>query len=358
MSREEGRAAGAAREQSRFRRYAPPILFGSGLLLLFIHSFAPDRINVSYFTILLLLFLAFLPFVADVRKLVVTPDRGIRIVKTTGELRERVESSKESAIRKLRGRIAELEREEQRQAVESEISSRLDQVRSEIDRIARTEGTDAAFMELARRLEAELRDVLRKEGLAGVESTGFDEMIRLAREHEALDRNLIVNLEDIVPLRDQVAGGKEVDPDEAGQMLELGLDLLETILYEVHASDITEHAIRNAIHQDPALVEEGFRPVETDVATDYGEIDLLGEDRAGNDVIVEIKSHEVDATHVRRLRDLVDGRRRDAGDGVRGVLISPSVKRDARELEGETVTVRELDLRTLCDHEVELQELW
>lgn len=340
-------------ENPRLRRYGPSIVFISGLILLFVNSFLPDVITINHWSILLLVLLMVIPFMSDVKELIVTPDEGIRIIKTAGELRDQVESSKENALEKLRSRIEELEREEEQEEVEDEISSRINQVRTEIREIAQTQSPDLAFLELVRRLERELRDILLEEGITKADRAGFGELIQLAREHEVLDRDLIINLEDIRPIRNQVAHGGEVDPDEADQMIELGIDIYETILYDIETSDITEHAIQDAILRNPDLIEEGFEPLETEKQTDYGAIDILGEDRQGNKVIVEIKSYEADMNHLKQLTGFVENQKQNLGDDLRGVLIAPSIRKEVGDLEDSTVSVKELDLRRLRDFEIE-----
>ncbi|WP_160162955.1 endonuclease NucS domain-containing protein [Halobiforma nitratireducens] len=333
--------------ESTFRQYGPVVVFCVGLGLLLAHAFLPETVNIDWWTILLLAILALLPFFADIKELVLTPDEGLRITKTTGEIKDQVESTKESAIEKLRKRIENLEKEDEEEPVENKINTQLNEIRSEIYDIARDQSPELAFFELMRRLERELRSVLEKEGVQNIENAGLGKLTQLAEQHEILGKDLIINLEDVRPLRNRVAHGEEVETAEVEEMIELGLDLLEALLYDRETANITEQAILDAILQNPEIVEEGFEPITTQQRTEYGVIDLVGEDREGNKVLVEIKSHTVDHTHLKQLISLREARKNELGDNTRAILIAPSASGSIREFSEERITVKEIDLRDL-----------
>lgn len=333
--------------ESAFRRYGPVVVFVVGLGLLLAHAFLPEIVNIDWWAILLLVILVLLPFFEDIKELVLTPDEGLRITKTTGEIKEQVESTKEGAVEKLRKRIEDLEKEDEEEQVEDEINTQLDEIRAEIYDIARDQSPELAFFELMRRLERELRNVLEKEGVQDIENAGLGQLTQLAEEQEILGRDLIINLEDVRPLRNRVAHGEEVETAEVEEMIELGLDLLEALLYDRETANITEQAILDAVFENPDIVEEGFEPIATQQRTEYGGIDLVGEDREGNKVLVELKSYNVDQNHLKQLIGLLETQRNEFGDNTRAILIAPSASRSVRELSDDKITVKEIDYRDI-----------
>lgn len=333
--------------ESPLRRYGPVLIFLVGLGLLLTHSFLPNAINIDIWTVSLLMILAFLPFVADIKEVVLTPDEGFRIKKTTEELKNQVEETKKGAVEKLRHRIEELEKEDQEDQVESAINRQIGKIRTRINNIAQEASPGSAFLEVMQRLERELRELLKKEGIQDIDRAGLRELIQLTEEHDVIDRNLIIHLEDIRPLRNRIAHGERVDPSEVEQMIELGLDLLETLLYDKETTHITEETILNAIHQNPNVIEDGFEPITTHQATAYGKIDLLGEDRHGNKVVVEIKSYGVGETNLKQLIGLLETQKDEFGEETRAILVAPSVSKAVKQLSDDEISFREIDFDNL-----------
>ncbi len=120
----------------------------------------------------------------------------------------------------------------------------------------------------------------------------------------------------------------------------------------------TEADLRERILADPGLVEDGFEPTAVERATAAGAADVVGVDRAGRTTVVELKRRRVGPSAVGQLRRYVDAvtrERRDEAadasataapdaaaeradatdggrDGVRGILVAPSVTDGARQL--------------------------
>jgi hypothetical protein len=99
----------------------------------------------------------------------------------------------------------------------------------------------------------------------------------------------------------------------------------------------TEADLRERILADPALVESGFDPLATERETPAGAVDIYGEDRDGNAVVLELKRRRVGPDAVGQLTRYVDALERDlhAGTDVRGILVAPSVTDRARRLLAE-----------------------
>lgn len=92
-----------------------------------------------------------------------------------------------------------------------------------------------------------------------------------------------------------------------------------------------EEDMRQMILKDPELIEKGFRPTSTEYKTAQGFIDILGKDHNGNLVIMELKSRKAGVNAVKQLKRYIDCFL-DHKNFVRGVLVSPSVTEDARQL--------------------------
>lgn len=97
----------------------------------------------------------------------------------------------------------------------------------------------------------------------------------------------------------------------------------------------TEEDLRQRILADPSLLESGFRPQETERANVAGPADIYGEDADGRPVIVELKRRRTGPDAVSQLKRYVDEFLRETtldADGVRGILVAPSVTDTARQL--------------------------
>jgi hypothetical protein len=68
----------------------------------------------------------------------------------------------------------------------------------------------------------------------------------------------------------------------------------------------TEEDLRDRVIDDPDLLEEGFDPVESEYRTPFGAVDLLGRDRDGRPVVVELKRRRVGPEAVSQLVRYVD----------------------------------------------------
>lgn len=99
----------------------------------------------------------------------------------------------------------------------------------------------------------------------------------------------------------------------------------------------TEEDLRERVLADPALVEDGFRPLATERETAAGAIDVYGRDADGATVAVELKRRRVGPSAVGQLDRYVDALARDlhADADVRGILVAPSITDRARRLLAE-----------------------
>jgi RecB family endonuclease NucS len=92
-----------------------------------------------------------------------------------------------------------------------------------------------------------------------------------------------------------------------------------------------EENMRDMVFENPEIIEEGFRPVNREYSTPNGFIDVLGKDKDGNIVVLELKSRRAGINAVKQLKRYMDCFC-DHKEFVRGLLVAPSVTDDASEL--------------------------
>jgi hypothetical protein len=95
-----------------------------------------------------------------------------------------------------------------------------------------------------------------------------------------------------------------------------------------------EEDMRQMIMDNPELIEKGFRPTSKEYQTPQGFIDILGKDDAGKLVVLELKSRKAGVNAVKQLLRYVDCFS-DNKEFVRGILVSPSVTEEAKEILNE-----------------------
>ncbi|MCK9151201.1 endonuclease NucS [Methanobacterium alcaliphilum] len=89
------------------------------------------------------------------------------------------------------------------------------------------------------------------------------------------------------------------------------------------------------IWNSPELIEKGFRPTVREYSTSKGFIDILGKDKDGSVMILELKSRKAGVSAVKQLRRYLKDFEEDKKK-VRGMLVAPSATEDALELLEET----------------------
>lgn len=92
-----------------------------------------------------------------------------------------------------------------------------------------------------------------------------------------------------------------------------------------------EEDMGDQIFKNPQLIEKGFRPTSREYSVTGGFIDILGKDKDGNLVVLELKSRRAGVNAVKQLKryfeDFINYK-----DHVRGILVAPSITEDARDL--------------------------
>ncbi|MEN6593146.1 MAG: endonuclease NucS [Methanobacterium sp.] len=92
-----------------------------------------------------------------------------------------------------------------------------------------------------------------------------------------------------------------------------------------------EEDMRQMIMDNPELIEKGFRPTSKEYQTPQGFIDIMGKDDDGKLVVLELKSRKAGVNAVKQLLRYVDCFS-DNKEFVRGILVSPSVTEEAKEI--------------------------
>ncbi len=119
----------------------------------------------------------------------------------------------------------------------------------------------------------------------------------------------------------------------------LEVELLETYLvsyfqaedYEELALTGSEAEMADLIFENPELIEEGFKPLFREKQIKHGIVDILGKDKEGNIVVLELKRRRADLHAVSQLKRYVDTLSEEYGH-VRGILVAPSLTSGAKKL--------------------------
>ncbi|MEM1554469.1 MAG: endonuclease NucS [Thermoproteota archaeon] len=91
---------------------------------------------------------------------------------------------------------------------------------------------------------------------------------------------------------------------------------------------LSEKEISEILRKHPELIEDGFRIVSTEFREKAGIIDVLGVDAKGRRTIVEIKKDKAGKDAVKQVLRYV----REAGTGVRAILLSPNITPEAEKM--------------------------
>ncbi|WP_297519744.1 endonuclease NucS [Thermococcus sp.] len=132
----------------------------------------------------------------------------------------------------------------------------------------------------------------------------------------------------------------------------LEVELEEVYLVTVfHAEDYEELALTGSgaemaemIFENPELIEPGFRPLFREKPIKHGIVDILGRDSCGNLVVLELKRRRAELHAVSQLKRYVEALREEHGEGVRGILVAPSLTSGAKKLlKDENLEFRKLE---------------
>ncbi|NJD98687.1 DUF91 domain-containing protein [Thermococcus sp. LS1] len=101
--------------------------------------------------------------------------------------------------------------------------------------------------------------------------------------------------------------------------------------YEELALTGSEAEMAEMIFKNPELIEPGFKPLFREKSIGHGIVDILGRDREGNLVVLELKRRRADLHAVSQLKRYVEALRAEH-PAVRGILVAPSLTSGAKRL--------------------------
>ncbi|AEF95628.1 endonuclease NucS [Methanotorris igneus] len=114
--------------------------------------------------------------------------------------------------------------------------------------------------------------------------------------------------------------------------------------YEELSLTGSEAEMAELIFENPSLIEDGFKPLFKEKQINHGIIDILGKDKSGRWVVIELKRRRADLQAVSQLKRYVECLKYEYGEGnIRGILVAPSLTSGAKKLlEEENLEFREL----------------
>lgn len=95
--------------------------------------------------------------------------------------------------------------------------------------------------------------------------------------------------------------------------------------YEELALTGSEAEMAKLIFENPNVIEEGFKPMFREKQIKHGIVDIMGLDKDGNIVVLELKRRKADLHAVSQLKRYVDSLKEEYGEKVRGILVAPLI---------------------------------
>ncbi|NJE05499.1 DUF91 domain-containing protein [Thermococcus sp. M36] len=93
----------------------------------------------------------------------------------------------------------------------------------------------------------------------------------------------------------------------------------------------SEAEMAEMIFRNPELIEPGFKPLFREKQIGHGIVDILGRDKDGNLVVLELKRRKADLHAVSQLKRYVEALMKEHPK-VRGILVAPSLTSGAKRL--------------------------
>ena len=116
--------------------------------------------------------------------------------------------------------------------------------------------------------------------------------------------------------------------------------------FEMH---LTEDDLKDVLKKRPEYIEEGIRITREEHDIGIGKIDLLGRDRNGNIVVIELKKGRVGENEVLQLNRYVQYYRK-TNPNVRGIIVGSSITNTAKillenlKLEFKPINLRKISI--------------
>jgi len=115
-----------------------------------------------------------------------------------------------------------------------------------------------------------------------------------------------------------------------------------------------EKDMGDMIMKHPTMIEAGFKPTAREYRTEHGFIDILGKDKNGNLLVLELKCRKAGVNAVKQIRRYLSDFQDENNSylkefelekkEIRGLLVAPSIGDDAKELlEEEGIEFKAID---------------
>jgi RecB family endonuclease NucS len=121
------------------------------------------------------------------------------------------------------------------------------------------------------------------------------------------------------------------------ELLEVEISKTHVIMYFIlrDYNDLnligSEEDMGNYIYENPDVIEDGFKPIAREKSISNGIIDILGKDKNGNIVVLELKRGRATLDAVSQLKRYTDNLSEE-NRNLRGILVAPSVTESAFKL--------------------------
>lgn len=121
------------------------------------------------------------------------------------------------------------------------------------------------------------------------------------------------------------------------EILEVEISKIHVIMYfipqDYHDLNLvgSEEDMSRMVFQNPEMIENGFKPIAREKSISNGIIDILGKDKHGKLVILELKRGRATLDAVSQLKRYTDTLSKES-DGLRGILVAPSITESALKL--------------------------
>jgi RecB family endonuclease NucS len=122
------------------------------------------------------------------------------------------------------------------------------------------------------------------------------------------------------------------------EILEVEISKTHVIMYFILQDDNdlnltgSEEEMSNYIfYENPEIIEDGFQPIAQEKSISNGIIDIMGKDKNGNLVVLELKRGRATLDAVSQLKRYIDNLSEENID-LRGILVAPSITESAFKL--------------------------
>lgn len=300
-------------------------IFLISLSLLIVHTLPQSDVHADFVSVSLIVILIFLIFSPNISKVGISAD-GVTF--ELDQLRNVDVADYQESVREKFGYI--LTQEDLKRA---DVESDLDNQDTEqyIQRLLETD-TRFAVVQLQVELEKALEDIGEREDVDLSESRGMMNYANTLRRKGILDTQITNGLRQIQEIRNKAVHGAEIEKEEAKEIVNIGLEILESLLQYESISEMAGEAVERKVAENIDEVEPGLKIEFAQQGQVDGRFDLAGHSETGERVLVEVKTHEVGPQTVSSLQSGIEKCRNQFDEEVRGIIVAPSISEKAEAI--------------------------